>query len=125
MTQKEQSKSKAVNVLKSWGVVDGTPIYAKVAHVSKSGMSRNIQLVVIRNNHPVNISYWAAKAMAWPYKDGYNGGVRAGGCGMDMLLATVDALSYEMGYGACAQTEGDITRRTENKQAIGLFYKQL
>jgi hypothetical protein len=139
MTKKEREQQEAVDTLKQWGVVDGTTVYAKVNKVSSSGMSRNIGLYIAKvwpkekggELQVVDISYHAARALGWPYKDGYAGGVRVSGCGMDMLFHTVSSLSYAMGYGSLCQKH-DQTEPEEKKgingqtiTAIGLKYRQL
>ncbi len=127
MNKKQAVQKEAVDTLKQWGVVDGTTVYAKVNSVSKSGMSRNISLYIISKNsgeyadrfgtHEMkDISYHAARALEWGYNDGYNGGIRVTGCGMDMLFATISALSHAMGYGSLAQSHDDTT---------GLRYRSL
>ena len=134
MTKKEREQKEAVDTLKQWGLVDGSTVYAKVNKVSASGMSRNIGLYFVdkQDMRPVDISYHAAKALEWGYKDGYDGGVRVQGCGMDMLFHTIDSLSYAMGYGAICQDRD----RTEPEEkwggysgqkikAIGLKYRSL
>ena len=123
MNKKQVAQKEAVDTLKQWGLVDGSTVYAKVNKVSASGMSRNIGLYLVRKDGSINdISYHASKALEWGYKDGYNGGVRVSGCGMDMLFHTVYTLSFAMGYGALNQTNDT----TKNKDGfIGLRYKQL
>lgn len=128
MTKKEREQAEAVETLKRWGVVDGTTIHGKVNHVSSSGMSRNIGLYIAESSgNIVDISYWASKALGWGYKDGYSGGVRVSGVGMDMIFHTIDSLSYAMGYGDICQDRD----RTEPKEknlgvkAIGLKYKHI
>lgn len=132
MTKKEREQAEAVDTLKQWGLVDGSTVFAKVNKVSSSGMTRNIGLYIVdqKEARPVDISYHAAKALEWGYKDGYDGGVRATGCGMDMLFATIDALSWAMGYGAICQDRDQtepIEKRTGSGtiKAIGLKYRQL
>lgn len=136
MNKKEIAQAEAVKTLKEWGVVDGTTIYTKVARVSASGMNRKVQLfIALRKKEGgaeiIDISYWSAKALEWGYKDGYNGGINVGGCGMDMLFHTVYSLSYAMGYGDMCQ-DRDRTEPIEKKgrngeiiKAIGLKYKQI
>ncbi|MEI8137823.1 MAG: hypothetical protein WCH21_10910 [Bacteroidota bacterium] len=127
MTKKQKEVIEAVEILKKWGLIDGTVISAKVNHVSNSGMSRNVGLYITQNNEIIDISYWASKALEWGYKEGYSGGVKVGGCGMDMLFHTIDCLSYAMGYGDICQ-ERDRTKPIQKNQgikAIGLKYKQL
>ena len=125
MTKKEIAQAEAVKTLKEWGIVNGMTIFAKVVRVSASGMSRNVRLYVIDESNGdhkpsiVDISYWSAKALEWRYKgDGYNEGIIVSGCGMDMLLHTVDSLSYAMGYGALNLSHDSVNNN-------GLRYKQL
>ena len=108
MKKKELIKLEAVNILKEWGIAPGIEVYGKVNHVSSSGMSRNIGLYAILDGRIVNISYHAARAMEWGYKDDYNGGVKVGGCGMDMIFHTIDTLSWAMGYGSLNQETGKV-----------------
>ena len=128
MTKKQAAQAKAVEVLKSWGVAPLTVVYAKVCRVSASGMSRRIQLYTINQfdstkSEIVNISYWAAKAMGWDYKEGYNMGIAVGGYGMDMLFHTVDCLSRAMGYGDLNQFRGEVGEGFGH--GAGLIYRQL
>lgn len=131
MTKKQKAENEAVQTLKDWGVVDGSTIYGKVNHVSQSGMSRTIGLYISIDGEIKDISYWSAKAMGWSYKDGFKGGVKVSGCGMDMIFHTISSLSYSMGYGDLCQ-DRDRTHAIEKKgiagqviKAIGLKYKQL
>ncbi len=105
-----------MKTLKDWGVTDGTTIYAKVTRVSASGMNRRVQLFIVNEGEMKEIPYWAAKALEWGWKEGYNGGISVSGCGMDMLFQTVYRLSYAMGYGSLKQSHEDKT---------GLVYKQI
>ncbi len=135
MTKKQAVQKEAVDTLKQWGLVDGATVYAKVNKVSASGMSRNVGLYVVRSSERINqdrstlecelldISYHAARALEWPYKDGYNGGVRVSGCGMDMLLHTVASLSYAMGYGSLDQSYGEPIKNSTGHK--GLRYRSL
>lgn len=132
MTTKQREQMEAVDTLKQWGAVDGSTVYAKVNKVSASGMSRNIGLYVSLGDGEIHdISYLAAKALGWSFKEGYTGGVRASGCGMDMLFHTIDSLSYAMGYGSICQDREQVTpteKRGANGStilAIGLKYRQL
>ncbi len=132
MTKKEQEKLEAKQTLKEWGVKDGTIINAKVNKVSQSGMSRNITLYITdKDGSIIDISYHAAKVLEWPYKDKYDGGIRVGGCGMDMLFHTIDSLSYGMGYGSICQDPGRTKpiektgQKGQKIKAIGLKYRHL
>ncbi len=103
MTKKQREQAEAVATLKEWGLLPGTKVYGSVTHVSSSGMTRNIKLQITVEGEIRDISYHAARALEWPYKDGYNGGVRVSGCGMNMVLHTIDSLSYAMEYGPTNQ----------------------
>ena len=108
MTKKQKAdlSAEAVAVLKSWEVVHGTVIWARVNQVSSSGMSRRISLYIVNDTKDiVDITYWTAKALGWQYTKYED--MRVGGCGMDMLFHTIDCLSHEMGYGAIAQSSSD------------------
>lgn len=67
-------------------------------------MSRRVRLYMSKDGDIIDITYWAAQALEWGYKDGWNKGINVTGCGMDMLFHTIDCLSYAMGYGPIAQT---------------------
>ena len=128
MTKKEAAQAEGVSVLKSWGLVPLTVVHAKVARVSNSGMSRRIRLYMIMpckdGNNIVDITYWAAKALGWSYKEGYNNGISVGGCGMDMMFHTVDCLSRAMGYKDLNQHNGEV-KEGQYSYERGLIYKQL
>src|SRR6185295_5805671 len=66
-------------------------VYCILRHVARSGMSRNIDLFVIRDGHPQMITCWAADLCG--YSRTKDGSARLGGCGMDMGFAFV----YELG----------------------------
>lgn len=125
MTKKEIAQAEAVKTLKEWGVADGTHIYAKVTRVSASGMNRRVQLFITEcpEGRIIDITYWAAKALEWGYKDGYNGGISVSGCGMDMLFHTVYSLSYAMGYGSLNQGHENVEKN--NAGHYGLRYRSI
>lgn len=76
----------------------GDTVYTIIRHVSRSGMSRDIGVVVMRPGEPVSDlhpNYLVAKAIgARVNKRG--DGVVMGGCGMDMGFALVHELSYAL-----------------------------
>lgn len=123
MTKKEIQRLEAVKILRGWGLKNGTEVYATVKSVSRSGMYRRVQLFIVgcsaskdskyAEGRIIDISYWAAKVMEWPYNEN---GIGVRGCGMDMLFHTVDNLSYSMGY-------GDLAQRSEDK--TGLRYSRV
>jgi len=66
-------------------------VYTVLRHVSQSGMSRRIDLYVIKQNKPVYISGYASMVMDRKLHD--RGGIVVGGCGMDMGFSLV----YDLG----------------------------
>jgi hypothetical protein len=89
----------------------GDKVYTKVTHVARSGMSRSIECFVIRDNEPRNISYLGARALGERLDD-KNGGVRVGGCGMNMCFHTVYCLSSVLfPEGFTCLGDGDYSRR--------------
>ncbi len=79
-------------------VKPGSDVYTQVTHVSSSGMSRSIRLFVLstrsngngRKRIPCIVDITRRAAVALDYKiDEKNGGLKMGGCGMDMGFAAV------------------------------------
>ena len=85
----QESKEYLLTLLKP-----GDTVYTKLMHVSRSGMYRVIDMFVIRDNQPINISWDASKLL-----EGYDfkhEGCKAGGCGMDMGFSLVYDLSRSL-----------------------------
>jgi hypothetical protein len=70
----------------------GDTVYTTVTHVARSGMSRNIRLFYMTEDGPHDISFLAAHLMGAPIAK--NGGLKVGGCGMDMGFWVVYNLSH-------------------------------
>lgn len=71
-------------------------LYTIIRHVARSGMQRSIDVISISEDGEVyNISYLVKTALDMQI-DQKNGGVKMGGCGMDMGFALVDHLSYKL-----------------------------
>ena len=66
----------------------GMRVYCILKHRSASGMNRVIDLVIPVKGEIHSISFKAAKAMGDKW-DHNRGGIRIGGCGMDMGFALV------------------------------------
>ena len=98
MTKKEAEKRDAIEYLKK-SINKGDTLYTIVTHVSKSGMSRNIKVLDIKNEIP---SYWncdISKILGYTLKD--DGTLKVKGCGMDMGFHVVYQLSkvlFDDGY---------------------------
>lgn len=75
----------------------GDTVYTVTNHVSRSGMSRSIDLLIGRGRDIQKITYWAAMAMGDDKRperiDQTRGGIIVGGCGMDMGFHLVYGLS--------------------------------
>lgn len=72
----------------------GTTVYTVLRGVSSSGMSRKIDLYVIRDNEPRRITWHACRlGVAGMAYDTKSDAARISGAGMDMGFAAVYALS--------------------------------
>lgn len=67
-------------------------IYIVQRSVSASGMSRQLDLYVMRSGDLRRITYAAAKLVGWTYRRTTDTATISG-CGMDMHFAAVDALT--------------------------------
>lgn len=65
-------------------------VYGIVRHVSASGMSRNIDLYIIKDNRPVYLTGYASIILG--YRLTKDRGMVVGGCGMDMIYHCVSTL---------------------------------
>jgi len=77
----------------------GDMIYTTTRKVSRSGMSRDIDLYVIQDNAPRWLSWLTARAVDLPL-DRKTEAVKVGGCGMDMgfhLVYTLGAVLWPDG----------------------------
>lgn len=70
-------------------------VYGIVRKVSASGMSRNIDLYVIKDNRPVYLTGYASTVLCYSLADR---GMRVNGCGMDMVFACVSSLVEACGF---------------------------
>lgn len=70
----------------------GTTVYTVLRHVSSSGMSRRIDLFVIKGGRLVFLSGYAGRLLGL-HRRGRHDGLVVGGCGMDMGFHLV----YELG----------------------------
>lgn len=70
----------------------GQEVSCVLRHVSRSGMMRHISLLVVDENGEIrDISYWAGQAIG--SKLANDGGIKVGGCGMDMGFHLVYTLA--------------------------------
>ena len=81
----------------------GDTVYTVLRHVSRSGMQRSISVLVLDREHQeiYDVSGVAAEALGYRF-DRDNGGVKVGGCGMDMgfhLAYNLAWVLYPKGFG--------------------------
>ena len=75
-----------------------TEVYGLVRHVARSGMSRDISFFVVRNGTIVDITRSIGILCNIRIKYDWHDTIVVRGCGMDMIFATVDNLSFVL-YG--------------------------
>lgn len=69
-------------------------VYAIIRKVSASGMTRYIDFYAYRKGRMERLTYRMSVCLGWRLHDK---GLVVGGCGMDMVFATVDSLSRTIG----------------------------
>ena len=97
--QIKQNKLELESKLKKF-IQPNDTVYTILKNVSQSGMYRHIQVIVIKDNKPINLSYWIADYLEWSYKD-KTYSIVVGGCGMDMgfhLVYTLSRSLFDDGY---------------------------
>ena len=91
MTKKQAEREDAIAKLRE-GLKPGDTVHTILRHVSRSGMSRRIDLVKLTNDEPRYLTWLAAKAIGCR-STGNGEGLVVGGCGMDMGFHVVYELS--------------------------------
>jgi hypothetical protein len=71
-------------------------VHTVLRSVSRSGMSRDISLLVANGGELVDITYYAAKATGHRLIDKGRRAIRVHGCGMDMGFSLVYDLSHTL-----------------------------
>lgn len=100
----QQDKAEAIEYLRKH-IKPGDSVYTTVTHVSRSGMSRSIKVCVVMGNEIVDVSGLVGRAIDEP-RDHKNGGVKVGGCGMDMGFHVVYRLGHVLfpdGFKCCGE----------------------
>jgi len=97
MSRKDQIRAEAIERLRRW-IRPGDTVYCILRHVSRSGLTRVIDLATVNEGEILRVGYDAALALGWPY-DRRHGGVRVSGCGMDMGFHLVYSLGHALGAG--------------------------
>lgn len=103
MKAKERERQEAIAQLREW-LKPGDTVYTILRHVSRSGMSREIGVVILKDGADLHPNYSTAKAI--DARQGKYDGVVMGGCGMDMGFALVYNLSSALwpdGFGCIGE----------------------
>lgn len=109
-------------VVEAWKILEqyrGKNIAAAVNHVSRSGMSRRIEFYAIHDDDISRIGYLIARVTGYGY-DVDKGGIRADGCGMDMVFSVLTNFNYAAWAHDLFEKFPDLDRwSTEAKKAMG------
>ncbi len=85
---KTAERQAAIEQLRADWLSPGDTVHTILRHVSQSGMSRSVSLIVHGDHEPEEITWLAARAMD-DRVDQRRGGIKVAGCGMDMGFALV------------------------------------
>jgi len=87
--------------LRKW-LKPGDTVHTILDHVSRSGMSRDIRVVILRDGEALHPNYSVSVVLGLP-RASRGDGMRVGGCGMDMGFHIVHSLGYAL-FGQEAET---------------------
>lgn len=89
-----RAKDALLDPVNGYGIKAGDTIHTILRHVSKSGMSRSISCVLIRDGENVQLlDHWLAMLLDYRIDQGRGGGLKVSGCGMDMGYSVIYSLS--------------------------------
>lgn len=80
--------------LRKW-IKPGDTVHTILDHVSSSGMSRDIRVVLLKDSEELHPNHSVAVALGYP-RARKGDGMRVGGCGMDMGFHIVHSLGYAL-----------------------------
>jgi hypothetical protein len=107
MNKREQERQEAIDHLREM-IKPGNTVHTILKHVSRSGMTRGIDVYFLKDSEPIWITAYVGKAIDQPQPADYwrkSLGLKIGGCGMDMGFHVVENLSYAL-YGKGYQCLG-------------------
>lgn len=87
-TEKAEAVASLRKTLKS-----GTTVYTVLRGCARSGMTRWMDVFVIRKNEPLRLTWSVAKALGWTYSKRHDA-LEVSGCGMDMGFYTIHSLFH-------------------------------
>lgn len=96
VSKKQAERAEAIATLRKW-LKPGSTVYTVLRHVSRSGMSRDISLVIIHKGETLHPNHIVSRAIGERLvtRNGSDA-LRVGGCGMDMGFHIVYALGYAL-----------------------------
>lgn len=100
--------------LRKW-LKPGDTVHTILDHVSRSGMSRNIRVVILRDGEALHPNHSVAVALGYS-RAKHGDGLVVGGCGMDMGFHIVHSLGYAL-FGEEAE-KGEGKEANELRKAI-------
>lgn len=90
----QKTQTEAIENLRGM-ISAGDRVYTILRHCSASGMTRWLDLYIIKDNTPCRITWQAAQALGYTYDRKYDA-LKVGGCGMDMGFHVVYCLSRRL-----------------------------
>jgi hypothetical protein len=93
-TYTKAEQQRAFDNLRKW-LKPGDTVHTILDHVSSSGMSRDIRVVVLRDGEALHPN-WAVQVLLGYPRAKRGDGMRVGGCGMDMGFSIVHNLGYAL-----------------------------
>lgn len=96
-------RAEAMDKLRRW-FPPGSTVHCVLRHVSRSGMRRNISLVLIDHDGPTEVSGFVARVLNM--RRAADGGLVTSGCGMDMgfhLVYNLSRVLYADGFECCGE----------------------
>lgn len=110
MTAKEAAKAEACAKLREW-IKPGDTVYTILRNVSRSGMSRDVSVVLIKrdehgNEYTLHPNWLVGAAIGARVKQGWNDAIVMRGCGTDMGFEIVYNLAYALwpeGFGCVGE----------------------
>lgn len=120
MTKKEENQRQAIKQLRALGIKPGVTIDCILRHVSQSGMMRHISLYYKK----CDITRLAAIVLDYKIHD-RDGGIKIGGCGMDMGFALIYNLGYALWPHGTRRPHGIRNRQPDTSGGYALKHNWL
>lgn len=116
---REQSRQQ----LLKW-VKPGDTVHTILRHVSSSGMSRRISVLVTTPDGPLDVSGYVAQVLDMRRND-RDGALVVGGCGMDMGFSVVYNLGYHLWPKGTAEPHGKRNGEPDSDGGYALKHRWL